>query len=84
MTIVISEISTMDIIKASEFKAKCLNLMDQVAATGEELIITKNGKPIAKLVPVAASSNLLGLHAGLMDISGDIESPIEVDWEAAG
>ena len=36
-------------IKASEFKAKCLKLMDEVAETGEEIIITKNGKPVAKL-----------------------------------
>ena len=36
-------------IKASEFKAKCLKLMDEVAESGEEIIITKNGKPVAKL-----------------------------------
>ncbi len=36
-------------IKASEFKAKCLRLMDEVAENGEEIIITKNGKPVAKL-----------------------------------
>ena len=36
-------------IKASEFKAKCLKLMDEVAANGEEIVITKNGKPVAKL-----------------------------------
>jgi prevent-host-death family protein len=44
----------MDTIKASEFKAKCLQLMDQVARTGVELTITKNGIPVAKLVPTAA------------------------------
>ena len=38
-------------IKASEFKAKCLKLMDEVAASGEEIVITKNGKPVAKLTP---------------------------------
>ena len=38
-------------IKASEFKAKCLALMDEVARTGEAVIITKNGKPVAELVP---------------------------------
>ena len=38
-------------IKASEFKAKCLKLMDEVAETGEEIVITKNGLPTAK--PVA-------------------------------
>ena len=37
--------------KASEFKAKCLKLMDEVAESGEEIIITKNGKPVAKLAP---------------------------------
>ena len=38
-------------IKASEFKAKCLALMDEVARTGNPLVITKNGKPVAELVP---------------------------------
>ena len=37
-------------IKASEFKAKCLKLMDEVAVYGEEIVITKNGRPTAKLV----------------------------------
>ena len=35
--------------KASEFKAKCLKLMDEVAESGEEIIITKNGHPVARL-----------------------------------
>ena len=35
--------------KASEFKAKCLRLMDEVAEDGGEIVITKNGKPVAKL-----------------------------------
>lgn len=38
-------------IKASEFKAECLKLMDEVAATGEEIVITKNGSPVSALVP---------------------------------
>lgn len=38
---------------AGEFKATCLALMDEVAATGREVIITKRGKPVAKLVPFA-------------------------------
>ena len=37
--------------KASEFKAKCLKLMDEVAETGEEIVITKNGKPVSRLAP---------------------------------
>jgi prevent-host-death family protein len=41
----------MKTIKASEFKARCLQLMDEVSETGEPLVITKNGKPVSQLVP---------------------------------
>ncbi len=70
-------------IKASEFKAKCLRLMDEVAETGKPLIITKNGKPVAQLGPVVArATTLAGAHAGKIRILGDIISPIDVEWEA--
>ena len=42
-------------IKASEFKAKCLQLMDEVAESGEEIVITKFGKPLARLGPLRES-----------------------------
>ena len=41
-------------IGAGEFKAKCLKLLDEVAATGEALVVTKRGKPVARIEPVAA------------------------------
>ncbi len=70
-------------IKASEFKAKCLKLMDEVARTGEPLVITKNGEPIAQLSPLTKRpKSLWGAHKGLIEIKGDIISPIDVDWEA--
>jgi prevent-host-death family protein len=70
-------------IKASEFKAKCLKLMDEVAASGEPVLITKSGKPVARLVPVAERpKSLWGAHKGLIEIKGDIISPINVEWEA--
>ena len=70
-------------IKASEFKAKCLRLMDEVAETGQPLIITKNGKPVAQLGPVVErASTLAGAHAGKTHILSDIIAPIDVDWEA--
>ncbi len=40
-------------IKASEFKARCLKLLDEVAETGEPIVVTKNGKPVARLEPAA-------------------------------
>jgi prevent-host-death family protein len=71
-------------IKASEFKAKCLALMDEVASSGESLLVTKNGKPVAELRPHRpATSALLGILKGKVKITGDIISPIDdVEWEA--
>jgi prevent-host-death family protein len=71
-------------IQASEFKAKCLALMDHVARTGETLTITKNGKPVAQLQPhrPPRAKSLIGLHAGQIEITGDIVSPIGAElWE---
>ena len=70
-------------IKASEFKAKCLKLMDEVAENGEEIVITKNGSPTARLVPYRERpKTLFGIDRGKLEILGDIISPIEVEWEA--
>ncbi len=70
-------------IKASEFKAKCLKLMDQVAETGETLVITKNGNPVAELRPAKRRlESLFGAHKGLIEITGDIVAPLDEDWEA--
>ncbi|MHB1207965.1 MAG: type II toxin-antitoxin system Phd/YefM family antitoxin [Rhodospirillaceae bacterium] len=72
------------IMKASEFKAKCLAVMDEVAATGEGVVVTKNGKPVVELVPYkkTAERNLIGLFKGDLVIKGDIISPIDVEWDA--
>ena len=73
----------MKTIKASEFKAKCLHLMNEVERTGEPIVITKNGRPIAQLGPIQGRvDSLFGLHRGLIEVKGDIISPIEDEWEA--
>jgi prevent-host-death family protein len=70
-------------IKASEFKAKCLALLDEVAHTGDRLVITKKGKPVAEVVPhKPLKKNLIGALRGRGEIVGDIISPIDVEWEA--
>jgi prevent-host-death family protein len=70
-------------IKASEFKAKCLALIDEVAESGAPLTITKNGKPVADLVPHQSKSrNAFGIWKDKVKIKGDIISPIDVEWEA--
>ena len=73
----------MQTIKASEFKAKCLALMDQVNDTGDEIIITKNGVPVSKLSPIVNKpKTLFGSNKQNLKITGDIVEPIEVEWEA--
>jgi prevent-host-death family protein len=70
-------------IKASEFKAKCLALLDEVEQTGDRLVITKKGRPVADVVPHKSSKrNLIGALKGRGEILGDIISPIDVEWEA--
>ncbi|GAB6042647.1 type II toxin-antitoxin system Phd/YefM family antitoxin [Endothiovibrio diazotrophicus] len=72
-------------LKASEFKAKCLALMDEVARGGEEVVITKNGVPVSKLVPVRTPpESLFGRHRGRIASRGDVVGPVEDAWEAEG
>ena len=62
---------------ATEFKAKCLELMDRVQARRETFVITKRGKPVAKLVPLerARTAGLFGCMTGKASITGDITAP---------
>ncbi len=73
----------MQIMKASEFKAKCLALMDQVNETGDEIVITKNGKPVSILKAYKeVPKTLFGLHKGKIKSNDDLISPIDVKWDA--
>ena len=68
-------------IKASEFKAKCLKLMDEVPESGEGIIVTKNGKPVAKLSPLRQKPDVIfGIDRDTIQIHGDIVSPIPAEW----
>jgi prevent-host-death family protein len=69
---------------AGQFKAQCLKLMDQVQQTHEEIVITKHGRPVAKLVPIESESteSILGYLQGTVHITGDIISPTDDVWEA--
>jgi len=69
---------------AAEFKAKCLAIMDDVAATGDPVLITKRGKPVARLVPAhVARDTLVGFwREGVADV-GDVVAPTGERWDAA-
>ena len=74
----------MQIMKASEFKAKCLHLMDEVNRTGEEITITKNGKPVSILKAYRTiPKTLFGLHKGKMQSKDDLIAPLDIDWDAS-
>jgi prevent-host-death family protein len=72
-------------IAAGEFKARCLTLMEDVRSTRQPLVITKRGKPVAKLVPADDDNDdFIGRLEGVIRIVGDIESPIEPGtWESS-
>ena len=70
-------------ITATEFKAKCLQLMDEVAATRENIIITKRGRPVCVLTPYKEKpKSLFGIDRDIIQIHGDITAPIDVEWDA--
>lgn len=67
-------------IAAAKFKEQCLSILDEVDEDG--IVITKRGKPVAKLIPIRAeSSSLIGSLAGKVIIKGDILST-GVAWDA--
>ena len=66
-------------IPAGEFKARCLALLDEVADTGAELIVTKYGRPVAKVVPLEETDG----HPlkGSVLFERDLVAPLLEDWE---
>ncbi len=72
-------------IAAGKFKAQCLALMDEVQAKREEIVVTKNGRPVAKMVPLDLPAEEDPLNAflfpGGVEILGDIMAPLYTDEE---
>jgi prevent-host-death family protein len=65
-------------IAAGEFKTHCLALLDEVAETGREIIVTKRGKPVAKVMPIEPPKSL----KGSVKVIGDIMNIVDPDeWE---
>lgn len=66
-------------ISAALFKAECLGLLDKVARTKQSIVITKRGRPVARLMPLQEPTRSL---AGSIVLEHDIVSPIDVEWNA--
>lgn len=70
-------------IGAAEFKARCLELMDEVERLGTEILITRHRRPVARLVPAQAeTARFCGSLSGLVLEEHDLVSPLDVSWEA--
>ncbi len=72
----------MKTIAATEFKARCLAVLDEVHSTREPVLITKRGKPVARFMPAGKPAKFIGRLKGKIKIVGDILSPIvpAEDW----
>lgn len=73
-------------IPASEFKAKCLAILDEVATTGQPVTILKRGKPVAQVIPYVSRAGRYRQErlVGTVEIIGDIVEPVLSPqvWEA--
>jgi len=65
-------------IPAGEFKARCLALLDEVATSGQEIVVTKRGVAVARVAPLAEPESL----AGSITHETDIVSPLGGPWMA--
>jgi prevent-host-death family protein len=70
-------------VPAAEFKTHCLRLLDDVAERRGEVVVTRHGKPVARLVAYDAEPPaLLGWMAGSVLHAGDLVSPLDEPWDA--
>jgi prevent-host-death family protein len=67
---------------AAEFKARCLEIMDEVERSRVEVIITKHRRAVARLVPMEHEQGFVGSMRGAIVWEGDLISPIGDKWEA--
>lgn len=74
----------MIVLTATEFKAKCLELLDRVSGSGEVIQVTKRGKVVAEVRPPSREkkSGGFGFAKGEIEITGDIVEPLDEQWEA--
>jgi prevent-host-death family protein len=76
MTMILSLSMKTKTIPAGDFKARCLAIMDEVQAKRQAVVITKRGKPVAKLVPVEKEKDdIFGFFKGKIKVTGDVVSP---------
>lgn len=73
--------SSKRVVPAGRFKAECLALLDRVEQTGEPVVVTKRGRPVAEVVPIRVKKRTL---KGSVTVRGDIVGPILDAWDLEG
>lgn len=68
-------------IQISDFKARCLRLADEVATTGQPIVLTRHGRPLVRVVPVEEPKSLKGSVTFLVS-DEELMSPLDEDWDA--
>lgn len=68
------------VVPAARFKATCLALLDRVERTGETFVVTKHGRPVARLVPLEGSP-VRSLEGSVRE-RGDLVAPLDAEWES--
>lgn len=69
------------VVPAGEVEAKCLSLSDDVEKGNRSFMVTRRGRPVARVVPIA-TGQATSLVGSLLD-EGDLLAPVDVDWEAS-
>ncbi len=72
----------MDCVNVHQAKTHLSRLLERVER-GEEIVIARNGKPVARLVPVAGQPRKPGMYKGLIRIGDDFDDPLDPEFEAA-
>ena len=76
----------MGVISAAEFEQKCIKIVDEVAASGEKMLITRNGVAVAELVPALGKKekqpkSILGAIKDSIVMCDDLVEPVDDEWE---
>lgn len=70
-------------VSASQFKARCLAMLDEVADTGEEIVITKRGRAVARVIAATAPPGLRD-SVRFNDSDDELVKPVDIEWSATG
>jgi prevent-host-death family protein len=70
-------------VSASQFKARCLAMLDEVASTGEEIIVTKRGRAVARVLAAGKPTSLRG-SVSFNTADEDLTKPLDIEWDSTG